>query len=568
MKNKFVSSSFILFILCCAAFRISGQADEQSRSMNQPVEPFKIIGNIYYVGTSDVTSFLITTENGHILIDGGYAETVPQIKQNILKLGFRLEDVKILLNSHAHLDHAGGLAELKELTGARLFASQPDSLLLANGGKGDFSFGDRLPYTPVKADKILRDNEKVKLGGMTLKANLTPGHTKGCTTWTTTVFENKQKYNAVFVCSTTAPGYRLVDNQNYPNIARDYQKTFRKLKKIKADVFLASHGNFFDLTGKTKKLQNDAAAINPFVDPQGYSDFINKTEQAFQEKLREQQNDKRQTADLHRRVAEIAQNSKGRVGIAAMLLETGESIALNGGERFPMQSVFKLPIGMTVLREVDARKIKLDQVVSVEKSDIVGKHLRSPIRDKFPDGTELSVSELLRLMVSESDGTACDVLLKLIGGPATVNKYLREFKIREMNVVNNEKEIGADNETQYRNYATPESAISLLRVLHEEKTLAPPSRTLLLKLMVETPTGQKRLKSLLPKEAIVAHKTGTSNKVDGKTAATNDIGLITLPDGRNLAVAVFVSDSPADEATREAVIAKIARAVWDRWSYK
>jgi len=295
MRNKFISlTGFIIFILCFAVTQASGQADEQSRSMNQPVEPFKIIGNIYYVGASDVTSFLITTEKGHILIDSGYAETVSQIKRNIVKLGFRLEDVKILLNSHAHLDHAGGLAEIKELTGAQFFASQADSLLLANGGKGDFSFGDRLAYAPVKADKILRDKQKINLGGMALKANFTPGHTKGCTTWTTTVLESGRKYKAVFVCSTSAPGYRLVDNQNYPNIARDYQKTFRKLKKIMPDVFLASHGSFFDLAGKMKKLQNDAVTVNPFIDPQGYRNFIKESEKAFQEKLRQQQNDKQQ----------------------------------------------------------------------------------------------------------------------------------------------------------------------------------------------------------------------------------------------------------------------------------
>lgn len=151
---------------------------------------------------------------------------------------------------------------------------------------------------------------------------------------------------------------------------------------------------------------------------------------------------------------------------------------------------------------------------------------------------------------------------------ATVNQYLRELKIQEINVVNNEKEIGADNETQYRNYATPEAAIALLRLLHEGKTLSQLSRALLLKLMIETPTGRKRLKGLLPEGAVVAHKTGTSNTTGGITAATNDLGLITLHDGRHLAVAVFLSDSPADEATREAVIAKITRAVWDSWSGK
>lgn len=326
--------------------------------------------------------------------------------------------------------------------------------------------------------------------------------------------------------------------------AEEQEKFGIKIIKLKNTI----HNDMWD--GATEAQKNEISSI--------ISDFLADRSKNQTSKWRK--------ADLENTFKQIAEIAKGRVGIAAMLLETGELIALNGDERFPMQSVFKLPIAMAVLREIDAGKINFDQTVRIKKSDLVGKHLRSPIRDKYPDGTELPVSELLRLMVSESDGTACDVLLKLMGGPAAVNDYLRGFNIREMNVVNNEKEIGADNKTQYRNYATPEAAIMLLRVLHEGKAISPPSRTLLLKLMIETPTGRKRLKGLLPKDVVVAHKTGTSNTVNGVTAATNDIGLITLPDGRHLAVAVFVSDSPADEATREAVIAKIARAVWDSCS--
>ncbi len=220
-KHIQIREKCFLFCLACLFFiasflgqwqKASGQADETSRSWNQPVKPFRIIGNIYYVGASDITSFLITTPEGHILLDSGFAETVPQIKQNIAALGFRLEDVKILINSHAHYDHAGGLAELKELTKAKLLASEADAALLADGGKGDPNFGDRFFYAPVKADRILRDGEQVKLGGAILTTYLTPGHTKGCTTWTMKVSDNGKNYNVVFVGSISAPGYKLIDN--------------------------------------------------------------------------------------------------------------------------------------------------------------------------------------------------------------------------------------------------------------------------------------------------------------------------------------------------------------------
>ncbi len=283
--------------------------------------------------------------------------------------------------------------------------------------------------------------------------------------------------------------------------------------------------------------------------------------------LRQAKKDEKPTDELQKQIEQIASAAKGRVGVKAVVLETGEAVSFNPDEHFPMQSVYKLPIGMAVLQQVDAGKITLEQKVPVEKSDFVRQGMQSPIRDRNPNGAELTVSELLRFSISQSDGTASDVLLKLVGGAEAVGKYLGEIKVDEIIVADSEKEIGRDWETQYRNWASPDGAIAVLRALHERSGgLSEQSQTLLLKFMIESTTGPKRLKGLLPEGTIVAHKTGTSGTRKGITAATNDIGIITLPNKRHLAIAVFVSDSPADEATRERVIAKIARAAWDKWS--
>src|SRR5438128_6566897 len=273
-----------------------------------------------------------------------------------------------------------------------------------------------------------------------------------------------------------------------------------------------------------------------------------------------------QDAELQEQLQQIAAAARGKVGIAALALETGETVSVNSYDHFPMQSVYKLPIGMALMQQVDAGKVTLDQKVPVTKSDFVRRGQNSPIRDKNPNGAEITVTELLRYSISESDGTASDVLMKLAGGPGAVQAYLNELKITDMIVLNTEKEIGQDWQTQYRNWASPEAAVALLRALHERQGLSESSQALLLKLMIESTPGAKRLKGLLPAGTIVAHKTGTSGTQKGVTAATNDIGIITLPNGRHLAIAVFVSDSPADEATREGVIAKIAKAMWDKWS--
>jgi len=169
-------------LLGTTCIRMTAQADAVSRSQNQPIPPFRVLGNVYYVGASDVTSFLIATSAGLIVLDGGFVQTAPQILRNLRALGFDQRDVRILLNSHAHFDHAGGLAALKAATGAELYAGRGDSMLLARGGKGDFFFGDRLPYPPVTVDHAVQDGDRVILGKDTLVALATPGHTRGCTT--------------------------------------------------------------------------------------------------------------------------------------------------------------------------------------------------------------------------------------------------------------------------------------------------------------------------------------------------------------------------------------------------
>jgi beta-lactamase class A len=268
---------------------------------------------------------------------------------------------------------------------------------------------------------------------------------------------------------------------------------------------------------------------------------------------------------LQEQLEQIASAAKGRVGVSAVVLETGETVSLNPREHFPMQSVYKLPIGMAVMKQVDAGKIKLDQKVRVTKDDFIGRASHSPIRDKYPNGTELTVNELMGWMLKEGDGTASDVLMKLAGGPGAIQAYLTELGISDMIVLDTEKAFVHDHSLQFRNWTTPEAAIALLRALHERRGLSESSQTVLLKLMTESTPGAKRLKGLLPVGANVAHKTGTSGTENGVTTATNDIGIITLPNGRHLAMAVLVADSPADEATREGVIARIAKVVWDAW---
>jgi metallo-beta-lactamase class B len=288
MKRKlFILSFLILSAYFCSS--TDGQQIERFREMNRPFKPFRIIGNIHYVGASDVTSFLITTPQGHILLDSGFQETVPQIKKNVAELGFRLEDIKILLTSHAHTDHVGGMAELKQITKATLMVSAPDAELLARGGKDDFAFGDEYIYPAVKPDRILRDKETIELGGVKMTAYITSGHTKGNTSWIMKVNEDGKQYDAVFVGSITAPGYQLVENKKYPEIVADYRKTFERLKALPCDVFLGSHGQFFSLKEKSSLVNQKT---NPFIDPQEYKSYLARSEESFNNQLEQQQKSK------------------------------------------------------------------------------------------------------------------------------------------------------------------------------------------------------------------------------------------------------------------------------------
>lgn len=291
-------------------------------------------------------------------------------------------------------------------------------------------------------------------------------------------------------------------------------------------------------------------------------------------------------AELEAQIAKIAADAKGKVGVAAVVLETGEAALLNGEDRFPMQSVYKLPISMAVMEQVRLDKLDLDEKIGVTKEDFVRPGMRSPLRDDNSNGGEFTIRELIRLSLVESDGTASDVLMRVAGGAGEIQSYLTQIGIRDMKVVNTEKEMGRDWETQYDNWATPASSVDLLRWLDAARMAINSDGVVVSKdgllsasavheltevqwlyeFIANSNPGAKRLKGQLPTGTVVAHKTGTSGTQNGITAATNDIGIISFPSGRRFAIAVFVSDSPADEKTREAVIAKIAKACWDRWN--
>lgn len=274
-----------------------------------------------------------------------------------------------------------------------------------------------------------------------------------------------------------------------------------------------------------------------------------------------------QTEQLAIEVRQIAAITKGPVGAGFELFGTNERAFIEGQQHFPTQSVYKFPIALLVLRQVDAGKLSLDQLIAVKPADFVSDR-EFTIRRKYPQGAELSVRELLRYMISESDGTACDVLLGLIGGPAKATQALRELGVENIVIARYEKEMFATPAVAAENWMTPETAVQLLRLLQEGNVLSVSNHDLLLDLMIHSRPGAKRIKGLLPPGAVVAHKTGTSATINGVTAATNDIGIVTLPDSRQLAIAVFVSDTKTDEKTREEVIARIAAAGWKCWTQK
>jgi metallo-beta-lactamase class B len=275
MSTRIVNPALILLAL--PVLLAGQQTSDQRIAWNQPFEPFRVIGNIHYVGAAGVSAFLITTPAGSILLDGGLPETAPQIVRNIGALGFKIADVKYLLNSHAHFDHAGGLAELAKLSKATVVASAPDAAALTAG------FRD---MPAVSIERIVKDGDTVTLGDATLTARITPGHTKGCTTWTMTASEGGRPYDVVFYCSTSVVD-RLVGNAGYPEIVADYERSFPALRSLKSDVFLGNHPEFFGMAEKRKRMTSGGP--NPFIDPGELRRFVDLSEQAFRAELKKQQ---------------------------------------------------------------------------------------------------------------------------------------------------------------------------------------------------------------------------------------------------------------------------------------
>ncbi len=260
----------------------------------EPIAPFRMIGNVYYVGTRGLASYLITTPEGHILINSNTEETSPLIQASIEKLGFRLPDVKMLLISHAHWDHCGGSARMKRLTGAKYLVMAGDVAAVESGGAKDFHYGNSKSshFKPSKVDRVLHDGDKVEWGGTILIAHLTPGHTQGCTTWTMAVREGAKTYQVVIVGSPNVnPGYKLVANSRYSQISEDYEKCFRVLKALPCDVFLGAHGDYFQLSEKI--VRRKEGNPNPFIDPAGYQTYVAERERAFRAELQKQKSEKR-----------------------------------------------------------------------------------------------------------------------------------------------------------------------------------------------------------------------------------------------------------------------------------
>jgi metallo-beta-lactamase class B len=268
-----------------------GMAITSQGPFSESFPAHRVIGDVYYVGSKDLASYLITTREGHILINSGFEETVPLIRAGVESLGFKMRDIKILLASHAHSDHVAGHALAKELTGAKVYVMRGDDSVVASGGQGQY-FYTKSRWKPCKVDRVLEDGEEVKLGGVTLVARRTPGHTRGCTTWTWKVGEGDKTYDVVVIGSPNVnPGYRLVDNKDYPEIAADFARTFQILGALPCDVFLGAHGGYYGMIQKFEKSKSGNPK-NPFIDPEGFRAFVELKEKAFRDTLTAQQTTK------------------------------------------------------------------------------------------------------------------------------------------------------------------------------------------------------------------------------------------------------------------------------------
>jgi metallo-beta-lactamase class B len=254
-----------------------------------PETPFTIVGPIHYVGTKDLAAYLITTPEGHILLDGAVPSMAGEIEKSIRALGFKPEDIRILLITQAHFDHAGTLAHFAKLTHGSVRVMQGDDSLIRDGGKSDYLFAanTEFHYPPTKVDVVLKDGDTIALGGVSLKALRTPGHTPGCATYVMQVADGGRTYTVVFPGSTSVnPGTRLVKNPSYPGIADDYRRTFDRLASLSPDIFLSAHASFIDLAGKRARMKTEG--VQAFVDPEGYRRLHAGKRKAFDDLIRQE----------------------------------------------------------------------------------------------------------------------------------------------------------------------------------------------------------------------------------------------------------------------------------------
>lgn len=285
-----VSKAGVLVLILISSVGCALTNETSRNDWTTPFPAFRIAGNLYYVGSKDLASYLVTTPEGHVLINSNLEEGVPLIRASVESLGFKFTDIKILLISHAHSDHCGGSALVKEMTGAKYMVMDGDVDVVESGGTTDFYYANdpEALFKPTTVDHILHDGDEVKLGGSALVARLTPGHTKGCTTWTMKVKEDSKTYSAVIAGSPNVnPGYKLVANDRYAKIAEDYENMFRVLQAVECDLFLGAHGGYFDLQSKYEQFKRGVTTA--FVDPDGYKKFVTEKDQAFRNELRRQQ---------------------------------------------------------------------------------------------------------------------------------------------------------------------------------------------------------------------------------------------------------------------------------------
>ena len=273
-----------------------------------------------------------------------------------------------------------------------------------------------------------------------------------------------------------------------------------------------------------------------------------------------------QSQDLRSKLSQLTNEAKGRVGIAIVDLTKGDTLTIHNNGQYPMQSVYKFPLALAVLHEVDQGRLGLNDNINIRKSDLLP-DTWSPLAEKYPNGNvSVKLHEVLEYTVSLSDNNGCDILFRLLGGPKRVQSYVTTIGIDDIKIVNTEEEMHKGWDVQYNNWATPLAMAQLLHTFQKKSIISESSHKLLWRFMVETPTGKKRIRGLLPDATVVAHKTGTSGDKDGMLAAVNDAGIIQLPNGSEIALAIFVSDFSGSLEEAESVIAQIGKLVFDHYT--